>query len=66
MCWLNGEKVHVNSATRPLSPDQDSVDIVVKPGVNRILLKISQGGGQWEFTCRITDRRNRPLDLQGK
>ena len=64
--WLNGERVHLNETSRPLSPDSDSVDVVVKPGTNRLLMKITQGGGEWEFTCRFTDRQNRPVDLQGK
>jgi len=61
--WLNGEKIHANDTTRALGVDQDTVDVVLKEGENRILLKINQGGGEWEFCLRIADRQNRPLDL---
>ncbi|MBN1421634.1 MAG: hypothetical protein JXP34_22870 [Planctomycetes bacterium] len=63
IAWLNGERIHANDTTRALGVDQDTVDVVLKEGVNRILLKINQGGGEWEFCLRIADRQNRPLDL---
>lgn len=63
VCWLNGKKVHANNATRPCTVDQDVVDARLEAGRNRILLKVTQGGGEWEFTFRIADRDGRPLDL---
>ena len=63
ICWLNGKRILATNATRGLSPDQDVVDARVEAGVNKILLKITQGGGEWEFMFRVTDRADVPLDL---
>jgi hypothetical protein len=64
VCWVNGKKVHENNATRPCAPDSDVVGGVrLEKGTNRFLLKITQGGGEWEFVMRITDREDRPIDL---
>ncbi len=61
--WLNGKKIHANNATRPCQVDEDVVNARLDAGKNRILLKITQGGGEWEFALRLTDRKDRPLDL---
>jgi len=61
VCWLNGERIHANPASRPLVVDQDVVHTRLQAGVNRILLKVLQGGGQWEFCLRITDREGNPV-----
>ncbi|HVR76104.1 MAG TPA: hypothetical protein VMT52_17365 [Planctomycetota bacterium] len=61
--WLNGKKVHAKNATRALMVDEDVVDARLEAGKNRILLKVTQGDGQWELTLRITDRADKPLDL---
>ena len=53
--WLNGKQVVGITrwtGARPL--DQDIVDCELVKGVNRILAKISQGGGGWTFCMRIT------------
>lgn len=62
--WLNGQLIHANPASRPLRVDEDVVPTRLEAGVNRILLKILQGGGQWEFCLRITDRDSRPLAFE--
>lgn len=45
--WLNGQIVHANNATRPASPGDDKVDVTLKQGWNRLLLKVTQSGGEW-------------------
>ncbi|MBM3500779.1 MAG: hypothetical protein FJX74_19135, partial [Armatimonadetes bacterium] len=62
-CWLNGELVHANPAARPWAEDQDIVQARLQPGVNRILLKVLQGGGGWAVSLRITDPQGDPLVL---
>jgi hypothetical protein len=62
-CWLNGEKVHANNATRPLAIDQDTAKAALRAGKNRLLVKITQGGGEWEFVVRLATPEGRPLDL---
>jgi len=61
--WLNGERIFATNAARGLLVDQDKVKARLKAGTNRILLKILQGGGFWEFCLRVADPRGRPLDL---
>jgi len=62
--WLNGQLIHANPASRPLRVDEDVVATRLEAGVNRLLLKILQGGGQWEFCLRITGRDSRPLAFE--
>ncbi len=62
--WVNGAKVHDNFVDRGTTPDSDIVQIRLEAGVNKLLLKISQGGGGWNFCARITDREGRPLDFK--
>ena len=51
--WLNGQVVHANNATRPASPGQDKVEVTLKQGWNPLLLKVTQGGGEWAVCARI-------------
>jgi len=51
--WLNGEKVHEATPARSLQRAQDSVKVALKEGENVLLLKISQGGGDWEACARF-------------
>ncbi len=62
--FLNGEEIHRNPATRGYSRDSDTADGRLKKGKNEILLKISQGGGQWVFAARVTDADGKPIDLR--
>lgn len=50
--WLNGQKRHAANLMRPLAPDSDRVVLPLKKGMNHLLMKITQGGGQWEFWFR--------------
>jgi hypothetical protein len=51
--WLNGEVVHANNAMRGLSLGSDVVEVELREGLNLLLLKITQGGGDWRASCRI-------------
>jgi hypothetical protein len=61
--WLNGKKLISTNSIRAWAADQDSVDAVLEKGKNAILVKITQGGGEWDFSLRVTDRQDRALDL---
>jgi hypothetical protein len=61
--WLNGEKIHANNATRAIRVDQDKVKAKLRQGPNRLLVKITQGGGEWEFCVRIGNPQGRPIDI---
>jgi len=45
--WLNGRQVHANNAARGYEPDQDRVSVKLAKGENVLLLKVTQGGGDW-------------------
>lgn len=50
--WLNGEVVHANNIVRGLNPEDDQVKVVLKEGKNTLLVKITQGGGDWSACAR--------------
>lgn len=54
--WLNGQKVAENNAVRPASPNQDRARLSLRPGANTLLVKITQGGGEWEAYLRLRSR----------
>lgn len=61
--WLNGERVHSRRVFRGLAVDEDSVPVQLRAGRNLLLLKISQGGGDWGFCARLCNASGEPLDL---
>ena len=51
--WLNDAVVHSNNVDRGLIVDQDRAPIRLRKGANRLLLKVTQGGGGWAACARI-------------
>ena len=51
--WLNGKVVHANNATRPNSPGSDQARVTLEEGWNTVLMKITQGGGEWSACLRV-------------
>jgi putative heme-binding domain-containing protein len=47
--WINDKLVHTSKVTRAAAPEQDSVKVKLKKGVNRIVLKINNGDGPHGF-----------------
>lgn len=62
--WLNGRLVHQFGGMRGLSVDQDRIRVKLEKGVNRLLLKVTQGGGGWEFCVRLVDLQGKPVSYQ--
>ncbi len=62
ICWLGKERIHTSRGPRGLKIDQDVVEATLGKGTNRLLLKITQGGGDWAFALRVTDREGKPID----
>ena len=60
--WLNGKVVDANNVIRPLTPGDDKVKVTLSRGVNRLLLKVIQGGGEWSACCRVRAPDGAPLD----
>ncbi len=59
--WLNGKLVHQFGGMRGLSVDQDLIRVKLQKGINRLLLKVTQGGGGWEFCVRLVDLQGKPI-----
>lgn len=47
--WLNGHVVLNRPTERSLTPNADRVILRLQPGVNHLLAKVTQGGGEWQF-----------------
>ncbi len=50
---LNGQEVFSRHGRRSAAPDQDRVMVAVRPGLNRVLVKLDHGAGDWRFFLRI-------------
>jgi hypothetical protein len=59
--WLNGEPVHRFSGGRAYSSKQDRVPVRLKKGINMLLLKISQGGGDWGYGVHVESPEGKAL-----
>ena len=51
--WLNDQLVHARNVNRSLTPDEDKVKVTLKRGWNRLLLKVTQGSGEWAVCVRL-------------
>src|SRR6266566_379041 len=47
--WCNGEKLVAENVLRPCTPDQTAATLKLKPGKNKLLMKICNGDGEWAF-----------------
>lgn len=59
--WLNGAAVFGNNTDRGLVVDQDAALIRLEPGRNRLLLKVTQGGGGWAVCTRLVGLDGQPV-----
>jgi hypothetical protein len=48
--WLNGKAIHEHKGQRPYVAEADRVEVEVKKGVNKLLLKVLDEGTMWR-TC---------------
>lgn len=51
--WLNGRKALCSPSGFPGTPDQESAEVVLEKGWNRIVVKVSQTVGGWHFIMRF-------------
>jgi alpha-galactosidase len=47
--WINGTEIFRNDVSRGCEPDQEKVDLVLKKGENRFLMKVNNGDGAYAF-----------------
>ena len=60
--WLNGKVVDANNVIRAFTPGADKIKVTLNRGVNRLLLKVTQGGGEWSACCRVRAPDGAALD----
>jgi len=53
--WLNGRLVHSNNISRGAAVAQDKAPVRLIKGENTVMLKITQGGGDWGFCMRVAN-----------
>ncbi len=59
--WINGELVHANDFRGALQRGRDKVTVHLEQGWNRLLLKVTQGTGEWGATARIVTPAGDPV-----
>jgi len=64
ICWLNGQQIHANPASRGLTVDEDVVPAHLVAGKNTLLVKVLNGAGDYAFCLRLTDRENKPIKFE--
>jgi len=64
--WLNGRQVWRNDVTRPISPDSDRIGgLTLRPGWNDLLVKVTQGIGEWQLSARFARGSGAPMPELG-
>lgn len=58
--WLNGSNILTNDVARGMS-DEDILTVILRPGANRLLIKVNDLFAGWMFSARITDENNQPI-----
>ncbi|HVP12100.1 MAG TPA: dockerin type I domain-containing protein [Phycisphaerae bacterium] len=53
--WFNGSNVLTRDVYQGWTADQYTAAVTLNQGWNRLLCKVSQGGGSYQFSARITD-----------
>jgi alpha-galactosidase len=53
--WINGIEIFRNDVSRGCHPDQEEIDLVLKKGENRFLMKVNNGDGAYAFYFRLED-----------
>lgn len=51
--WFNGALVADRNVDRALAPAQDTPGVELRPGWNCLLLKVTQGSGNWSAAARV-------------
>ena len=53
MAWLNGDLLLYKHRFHRMAIDDDTAEVTLKPGWNKLLLKISNGSGEWQVCARL-------------
>jgi putative membrane-bound dehydrogenase-like protein len=52
--WFNGKKVYDFNQRRSYKPDADRVEVKLKKGSNRLVIKCGNRGGPWQYRVALT------------
>ena len=53
--WMNGEVVWTNAVGRGASDVQEGFPVTLQAGFNRVLMKVTEGGGGWSFFAAMDE-----------
>ena len=59
--WLNGEAVMESAECRGAEPDQNVVEVNLREGWNRLLIRVKDLGGGWGFYARFLNEDGTPV-----
>jgi hypothetical protein len=60
--WLNGKEVIRSTEARPTDKDQNQAeDVTLTKGINVIVFKVVNEGGDWSGCARFTDKAGKPV-----
>jgi HEAT repeat protein len=60
--WLNGKVIHEKNVTRSLKCGEDEIKVSLNEGPNTLLLKVTQGAGEFQFCCAMKAAEGGPPD----
>jgi hypothetical protein len=64
--FLNKKKIFSNNVFRAFNGPEDVVKGRLKKGINKLMLKISQAGGGWEFRVKLDTEKNVKISTNPK
>ena len=59
--WVNGELVHSNYVARGVRRGEDKFGVKLNKGLNRVLLKVTQGTNEWGFVVEALDAEHQSI-----
>ena len=51
--WLNDKVIHKNGAGGAATPAEHKVKVTLRRGWNKLMLKVTQDSGPWQFCLRL-------------
>ncbi len=60
--WLNNDLIWQHYIKADAAPDRDLVTVVLRPGYNKLLLKVTNTDFDWGFYLRITDDKGQGFE----
>ncbi|MEQ8763856.1 MAG: hypothetical protein RL885_08015 [Planctomycetota bacterium] len=62
--WLNGKLLVDKDVPRSLDPDADTVRLPLQAGVNHVLAKVVNGGGDWQYQINYRPKMDPLLETK--